>query len=255
MQEETRKCQNCKEEFVIGPEDFHFYEKIKVPPPTFCPDCRMQRRMAYRNERTLYRRECGQCGKPIIGAYRAQTNFPVYCSECWWSDKWDSMDYGKDYDPKKSFLIQFKELQDKVPRPYVNNVTGTTMVNSEYTNCAGEMKNCYLVYGAMRDEDCVYSHYLNDSRWCFDNLYSIKSENCYDCLDIENCYGVQYSQSCMNCRDALFLFDCRNCSDCVGCVGLRNKQYHILNKPYSKRRISERKRRFRTSYSKRQRIV
>ena len=26
---------------------------------------------------------------------------------------------------------------------------------------------------------------------------------------------------------------CIGCSDCFGCVGLRNKKYHILNKPYS----------------------
>ena len=29
--------QNCKKEFTIEPEDFNFYEKIKVPAPTFCP--------------------------------------------------------------------------------------------------------------------------------------------------------------------------------------------------------------------------
>ena len=33
-------CQNCKILFVIESEDFNFYEKIKVPPPTFCHDCK-----------------------------------------------------------------------------------------------------------------------------------------------------------------------------------------------------------------------
>lgn len=32
--EENRICQNCKNDFIIEPEDFVFYEKIKVPPPT-----------------------------------------------------------------------------------------------------------------------------------------------------------------------------------------------------------------------------
>ena len=46
-------CQNCKKDFIIESEDFNFYEKIKVPPPTWCPDCRQQRRYAWQNERTL----------------------------------------------------------------------------------------------------------------------------------------------------------------------------------------------------------
>ncbi|MDI6602738.1 MAG: hypothetical protein QME57_01280 [Patescibacteria group bacterium] len=41
MNQEIKQCQNCKKEFVIEPEDFLFYEKIKVPPPTWCPECRM----------------------------------------------------------------------------------------------------------------------------------------------------------------------------------------------------------------------
>ncbi|MDA2922224.1 hypothetical protein MYX07_03075 [Patescibacteria group bacterium AH-259-L07] len=238
---ETKKCQNCKQQFTIEPDDFDFYNKIKVPPPTFCPECRMQRRMAFRNERTLYKRDCDLCNKVVISAYPKAAQFTIYCSECWWGDSWDPMKYGQGYNPTKPFLTQWKELQSKVPRPYVNNLTGATMVNSEYTNCAGELKNCYLVYGSMRDEDCAYSHYLNYSRHCFDNLYCIKGENCYDCLDIENCYGLQYSQSCVGCRDSTFLFDCRNCSDCIGCVGLRNKKYYILNKPYAKEEYFEKK--------------
>jgi len=54
MNVEKRMCQNCKREFTITPDDFAFYSKIKVPPPTFCPDCRLQRRMTFRNERSLF---------------------------------------------------------------------------------------------------------------------------------------------------------------------------------------------------------
>ena len=36
MNREQRICQSCKKEFTIEPEDFLFYEKIKVPAPTFC---------------------------------------------------------------------------------------------------------------------------------------------------------------------------------------------------------------------------
>ncbi len=35
MESQTKNCQNCKKDFIIEPEDFNFYEKIKVPAPTF----------------------------------------------------------------------------------------------------------------------------------------------------------------------------------------------------------------------------
>ena len=62
MNSETRRCQNCKTDFAIEPEDFAFYEKIKVPPPTFCPECRLIRRSLFRNERVLYRKKDDMSG-------------------------------------------------------------------------------------------------------------------------------------------------------------------------------------------------
>ena len=66
LKSENRICQNCKCDFTIEPDDFGFYEKIKVPPPTFCFECRLQRKMVRRNERTLYKRICDLCKKEII---------------------------------------------------------------------------------------------------------------------------------------------------------------------------------------------
>jgi RNA polymerase primary sigma factor len=92
-------------------------EKIKVPPPTFCRECRLQRRMTVRNERNLYHRECGLCGKSIISMYSKEKPFPVYCPSCWWSDNWDPLKYGNEYDFSKPFFPQFRLLLDKIARP------------------------------------------------------------------------------------------------------------------------------------------
>ncbi len=71
MKKETKNCQNCKKDFVIEPEDFNFYEKMKVPAPKICPDCRFKRRAIFRNETILYSgRQCGLCGKGIISIYQ-----------------------------------------------------------------------------------------------------------------------------------------------------------------------------------------
>ena len=65
-QSENRICQNCKKEFIIETDDVGFYEKIKVPPPTWCPECRMIRRMACINGWSLYYRNCDKCEKRIF---------------------------------------------------------------------------------------------------------------------------------------------------------------------------------------------
>ena len=101
---EKRICQNCKNDFEIDAQDFSFYEKIKVPPPTFCPECRMQRRMVFMNDRTLYSRECDLCKKKIISVYPAGVPHPVYCSPCWWSDGWQPESFANDYDFSKPFF-------------------------------------------------------------------------------------------------------------------------------------------------------
>ena len=151
---EKRTCQNCKAEFVIEPEDFKFYEKISVPPPTWCPECRMVRRMMFRNERTLYRRKCDLCEKDTLSIYSNSAPFVIYCYECFYSDRWDPLSYGQPYDFNKPFFQQFLELQLRTPKLAL--LKSHDLVNSEYTNHVAASKNCYLIFASVNNEDCSY---------------------------------------------------------------------------------------------------
>src|SRR3990167_10471474 len=86
---ETRKCQNCHNDFTIEPEDFKFYEKISVPPPTWCPECRAMRRLQFRNLRQPYKRVCAATGKDIFTLMPPEAPMPVYSGDYWRSDAWD----------------------------------------------------------------------------------------------------------------------------------------------------------------------
>ena len=147
-----KSCRNCKNTFPIYLEDLEFYERFKVPEPTWCPECRMIRRMTFRNERALYKRPCDLCHAERIFMYPADVPFPVYCYECWWGDGWDAKAHGRDYDFTRSFFKQFLELRDAVPRCGV--VKQGNMVDSEYTNCVTDQRGCYLVFGSTRSEYC-----------------------------------------------------------------------------------------------------
>ena len=223
------RCQNCKSEFVIEPEDFEFYKKIDVPAPTFCPDCRAQRRFAFRNILSFYKGKCDFSNKDIISIYRLNGLYKVYDSKIWWSDKWDPMDYGVEYDFSEPFLKQFKELLLKVPKAHTLNINS---VNCDYCAATVNSKNCYLST-CNTCEDCAYTIAIRSNN-CFDVFWIVDSENCYENTYGNNNYSSHFIEYSDNCIDSLFLYDCRNCQNCFGCVNLKHKKYHIFNKKYSK---------------------
>ncbi len=230
MNKKTKTCQNCKSKFIIEPEDFKFYKKIDVPEPTFCPDCRMQRRVSFWNAMKLYKRKCDFSGKDIITIFHPKSPSKVYKQEIWYSDKWDPIDYGQDYDFSRPFFEQFNELLQAVPKPRNLNVNS---VDCDYCVATANCKNCYYCAGN-NTEDSAYS-VIGLSKNCFDCYWVLKNENCYDNMFSDQCYNVYFSEYSDECIDSAFLYDCKNCQNCFACVGLRNKKYHIFNKPYPKK--------------------
>lgn len=244
MNQETKTCQNCKKSFIVEPEDFAFYEKMEVPPPSFCPDCRFQRRLAFRNERSLYKRTCDLCKKNIISDFSPEKPYKVYCNPCWWSDEWDGLNFAQEYDQSRPFLEQFRELQLKVP--YMALVVDyPTLINSEYVNYADNLKNCYLSFDTSQCDNVHYSKTvfgLKDSMEC---RMTGESELCYEDIDCGKSNRVFFSEACESCHDIYFSKNLTGCSSCFSCINLTNKQYHIFNQPYSREDYAKKLKEFR----------
>ena len=224
-------CQNCKLEFIIEPDDFSFYEKIKVPPPTFCPECRMIRRMVWRNVRSLNKRECGLCSKSLISMY-SDKEAPVYCTECFYGDKWDQFATGADYDFSKTFFDQFSLLLSRAPRFF--NYRSGNLINSDFSNYSVDNKNVYLSFSTVENEDVMYSEVIDKSKNSFDCYAVQKVDNCYQNIDCEGNYNISYAVKSRNCIDSYFIYDCVNCQNCCLSFNLRNKKYFFKNKKLSK---------------------
>lgn len=233
-----KKCKTCSEEFEVRPEDKIFYEQVNAPEPNYCPDCRAARRLAFRNERTLYKRACDLCKKEGISLYTKDTLFPVYCHDCWWSDKWDPRDFAKDYDFNKSFFEQYKELQHKVPRL---SLMAFNNVRSDYTNGSAENKDCYLVFAADYNEDCLYGRLLQRDKQCVDCAYLHESELCYECIDCRQCFKCMFSEQCQSSSDLLFCYNMRDSQNCILCSNGRHISNSILNVKYSKEEFEKKK--------------
>ncbi len=231
-------CQNCKTDFIIEPDDFLFYEKIGVPAPTFCPECRLQRRLAWRNERGLFKRKCDALGHDeiLVSIYPEGGRNVVYDHDYWHSDNWDPLDFGFEYDFNKTFFIQFNELLSTVP---LISLFDSKSTNSSYCNITIEHKNCYLVSAGWGNEDSLYSNRISYCKDTCDSYCCHKTEFSYQNVYCKESSKLFYSLNCESCVDSYFLYDCRGCINCIGCTNLRNKSYCIFNKQYTKEEYEE----------------
>lgn len=234
-------CQLCSQPFTISATEEAFLTQaaptiknkaFTLATPKFCPRCRIIRRCAFRNERRLYQRKCDLSGKEIISIYSQDKPFKVYDQKEWWSDKWDAIDYGQDYDFNRPFFDQFSELMSKVPRLSMMSANNE---NSDYTNCVSHLKNCYLVFSSDYNQDCYYSAWLEASKDCMDTMQVDQSELVYYSFFSQNCHNGNFLINCSECHDSSFLFDCKGSSNCFMSSGLRNKQYYFGNKPYTRK--------------------
>lgn len=237
MDSETKHCESCGVSYVIEPDDFSFYKKIEVPAPRWCPECRMRRRMTFRNERNLFKRTCESCGKEVITMYHPDAPVVVYCNDCWWSDKWDPTEYGRDYDFSKSFFVQFGELLKEVPKMALETLQNK---NSPYSNYTWFSKNVYLSPSTLYSENVLYSHGMTRCHDIVDSTYLYNSGLCYESEDCQGCNNCIYVFNSKECMDSAFLYDCSGCNHCFMSANLRNKSYVFRGEEVGKEEYEKR---------------
>lgn len=235
-----RICKQCSAEFEVTNDDLAFYDKVSpvfngrkelIPPPTLCPECRLQRRLAFRNQIYVYTRPSSTSGKPIFSMYTEYVRFPVIENEEWWSDRWDPLDCGKEFDFSRPFFEQFAELLWVTPHPALAVMR---VENSEYCNNVSNIKDCYLVFNTSNAEGCMYVEWGYGSRDCIDCSETLRSELCYDSVGCLRCHNVQNVEFSEDCSDSFFLSHCRGCRQCFGCVNLRHAEYCVFNEQKTK---------------------
>lgn len=100
MQDKTLKCVDCGNEFVFtsGEQDF-YAQKGFTNAPTRCPSCRAARKASREGggsyssggygggQRQMYPAVCAQCGKETEVPFQPRGDKPVYCSDCYKSQK------------------------------------------------------------------------------------------------------------------------------------------------------------------------
>jgi hypothetical protein len=76
-------CEKSGQQYKIIPFEFTFYKEQNLPIPRHCPDQRHKDRMAARNPRKLWLRNCEKCNKSIQTTYSQDRPEHIYCEECY----------------------------------------------------------------------------------------------------------------------------------------------------------------------------
>jgi len=133
----------------------------------------------------------------------------------------------------ENFRSRFNKFIEKFPRKYAEIYMSINSTGN-YQNNVKNNRSCFHSYDA---EDNAYSvHVWRDAKDCMDchtagrsaeKIYNstntgLQASNCFCC---HNCWGSNFTEYSFNCPSGMNLF---------GCMALKNGQYSILNKKYSK---------------------
>lgn len=111
---------------------------------------------------------------------------------------------------------------------------------SSCDRCTGDYlircKNCHEVYGAKDTEDCTYVVEPMVVNNLYDDTFS--GNNCSYSIETIGCESSSHLKYCFSCRsqssDLSYCHFCIASHHCFGCIGLRDKEYCILNKQYTR---------------------
>ncbi len=133
----------------------------------------------------------------------------------------------------QDFWLQF-------PQKFIHGIKNVN-VGGDYISYSKNIFDSFVMNGC---EDCRFCVAINtaSAKDCYDYTFFGKgAELVYESSQVG--IGVSNLKFCAfcypDCRGLQYCFMCHSSSDLFGCMGLRNKQYCILNKQYTKEEYEE----------------
>jgi len=127
------------------------------------------------------------------------------------------------------------EIIDKSIRKFIEGRYNVNVSGEYINNSKNVLSSYYIIQG--EDSKYIQCFFTPSFKSCYDcTEWGENSELCYECSSVgADCYDIKFSYRCSKgCQNCEYSFLCYGCSNIFGCSSLRNKQYCILNKQYSK---------------------
>lgn len=133
--------------------------------------------------------------------------------------------------------IIFKDIAARFDNIF-KNALHRSVWNTNVTNCVGDMltncKDCFWAFEGPEGQNLRFIQTLVRSKDSMDCSYlGENAERLYESVTGAGGNNILFSLYVRVGMDIEYSSECTNCQNCFGCVGLKNKKFYILNKPYS----------------------
>ncbi|SRR5258708_14738408 len=133
--------------------------------------------------------------------------------------------------PPEKVLAIVEELKKLYP---MTQTIAAHNENSDYGNYIHYCKNCFMCFDAAHDENCGYLYDSYGSKNSYDMTYGgNKADFSYEIVESPDIFNCDFAVHTLNSQDSNYVFNCQGVKNCLGCVGLRHKEYCILNRQFS----------------------
>ncbi len=177
-------------------------------------------------------KNCHDCFGCINLNNKSYQIFNVQYTKEEYQEKMKEFDLGS-YTGLQKAASPLREMFLKYPRRYAHiirsvNSTGNNLEGSK--NC----RNCFDIFSGGEDCANVWLAYSGVKDLIDCDRSGLNAELAVDCSTIYPGSRVFYSRFTFSSHDLSYSYNSNNSSYLFGCVGMRNKQYCILNKQYTK---------------------
>lgn len=159
-------------------------------------------------------------------------------SNCWFNEQLSYGEYKKrlnevmgSYSKINEARKKFEDFSLSFPRKENNNFRNVDSYGDYLTECKN-VNNSFEVIGAENCSNLFSSRDLRNSDGSIG--FGNKSELFLNCIGSGFSSNIICSCSISNSRNILYSIYLINCHDCIGCDGLKNAEYCVLNKQYTK---------------------
>ncbi len=141
----------------------------------------------------------------------------------------------KEFLGAKSRVENAKKLLTQMRRKRIHKAANVVNCENSTGDFLSNCQNCQDCYETNDSQDCRYVVVGVNIKDVYDcnNMY-LKPELNYQVMATIGTYNVIFSLYIFNSQEVMYSAFCFNSKNLFGCVGLRNKQYCIFNKQYTK---------------------
>ncbi|MDD2487683.1 MAG: hypothetical protein PHS92_04930 [Candidatus Gracilibacteria bacterium] len=139
-----------------------------------------------------------------------------------------------------SDLMDFKEKYGNILKNQAihrsNHGFNNENIEGDYIYNSKNIQNSFIVYDSENVRNSTrFANQTNSSDiyGCFEGY------NLYDSISCDFGSNMRFSKDSEKCKQSFYLDICDNSSNLFGCIGLRNSQYCILNKQYTKEQYEQ----------------